>query len=230
MTETPPTDSGFRPALLLVEDDAQLSELLVELFADAGYVVDLTRDGQAGLHHGLTREYHAMVIDRGLPAIEGVDLVTRLRSRGVTTPVLILTARGTLADRVEGLDAGAEDYLVKPFEVDELLARIRALLRRHGDHASMLQLGRRRLDVAGRRVVGDGLAPVELSGRECALLQVLAARPGRAFTREELLRSAFDDAADSAGAVDTYVSYLRRKLGRGVIKTVHGLGYRMGEA
>lgn len=215
--------------MLLVEDDAQLSELLAELLGDAGYGVDLARDGQAGLHRGLTREYDAMVIDRGLPAIEGVDLVARLRSRGVTTPILLLTARGTLADRVEGLDAGAEDYLVKPFEIDELLARIRALLRRHADHSPMLHLGRRQLDVAGRRVVGDGLAPVELSGRECALLHVLAARPGRVFTREELLRHAFDDAADSTGAVDTYVSYLRRKLGRGVIQTVHGLGYRMGE-
>ncbi len=227
--ETPPDEPGFQTALLLVEDDAQLSELLVELLTDAGYGVDLARDGQAGLHRGLTRDYDAMVIDRGLPAIEGLDLVSRLRSRGVATPILFLTARGTLADRVDGLDAGAEDYLVKPFEIDELLARIRALLRRHGDRASSLQLGRRRLDVSGRRVVGDGLAPVELSGRECALLQVLAARPTRVFTREELLRHAFDDEADSTGAVDTYVSYLRRKLGKSVVQTVHGLGYRMGE-
>jgi two-component system response regulator QseB len=127
VAETPPAEAGFRAALLLVEDDVQLSELLVELLTDAGYAVDHARDGQAGLHRGLTRDYDAMVIDRGLPAIEGVDLVSRLRSRGVTTPILILTARGTLADRVEGLDAGAEDYLVKPFEIDELLARLRAL-------------------------------------------------------------------------------------------------------
>ena len=237
VTQTPPPNqvipgqNGATKAagLLLIEDDPQLSELLVELLSDAGYAVDLARDGQAGLHRGLTREYAAMVIDRGLPAIEGVDLITRLRSRGVVTPVLILTARGTLADRVEGLDAGAEDYLVKPFEIDELLARLRALLRRHGDHSATLLLGRRRLDVAGRRVVGDGHQPIELSGRECALLQVLAARPSRAFTREELLTRAFD-AADSTGAVDTYVHYLRRKLGRDVVRTVHGLGYRMGEA
>jgi DNA-binding response OmpR family regulator len=237
VTETPPASQGFPgqsgaaepPALLLVEDDPQLSELLVELLGDAGYAVDLARDGQAGLHRGLTREYAVLVIDRGLPAIEGVDLVARLRSRGIATPALLLTARGTLADRVEGLDAGAEDYLVKPFEIDELLARLRALLRRHGDHSATLLLGQRRLDVAGRRVVGAGQQPVELSGRECALLQVLAARPSRAFTREELLARAFD-AADSTGAVDTYVHYLRRKLGRDVIRTVHGLGYRMGEA
>jgi two-component system response regulator QseB len=215
--------------LLLVEDDRQLSELLVELLTDAGFEVDLARDGQAGLHRGLTREYAVMVVDRGLPAIEGVDLVGRLRRQGVVTPVLMLTARGTVADRVEGLDAGAEDYLVKPFEIDELLARLRALLRRHGDAATMLSLGRRRLDVTSRQVVGDGFSAVELSGRECALLQVLAARPSRVFTRDELLSRVFD-AADSSGAVDTYVHYLRRKLGRDVVKTVHGLGYRMGEA
>jgi two-component system response regulator QseB len=216
-------------SLLLVEDDAQLSALLVELLTDAGYAVDLARDGQSGLHFGLTRQYAVMVIDRGLPAIEGVDLVLRLRARGVTTPVLLLTAFGTVADRVEGLDAGAEDYMVKPFEVDELLARLRALLRRHADAATMISVGRRRLDVPGRRVIGDGQAAVELSGRECDLLQVLAARPTRVFTREELLAQVFED-ADSPGAVDTYVYYLRRKLGPGVVQTVHGLGYRMGSA
>lgn len=231
------TNQPYRPsdpipgtvALLLVEDDPQLSQLLVELLTEAGYVVDLARDGQTGLHRGLTRKYGVMVVDRGLPAIEGVDLVARLRSRGVATPIMFLTARGTLADRVEGLDVGAEDYLVKPFEIDELLARLRALLRRHRDHSRTLNLGRRRLDVAGRRVEGGGEAPVELSGRECALLQLLAARPAQVFTREELLTSVFDD-ADSTGIVDTYVHYLRRKLGRNAVRTVHGLGYRMGEA
>jgi two-component system response regulator QseB len=226
---TPASPAGLTvEPLLLVEDDPQLSELLVELLTDAGYVVDLARDGQAGLHLALTRDYAVFVVDRGLPAIEGVDLVGRLRSQGVATPIMILTARGTLADRVEGLDAGAEDYLVKPFEIDELLARLRALRRRHSDHSPTLKLGRRRLDVAARRVVADGQAPVELSGRECALLQLLATRPTQVFTREELLASVFGD-ADSTGVVDTYVHYLRRKLGRNAVRTVHGLGYRMGE-
>lgn len=215
--------------MLLVEDDPQLSALLVELFADAGYAVDLARDGQRGLHAGLTRQYEIMVIDRGLPAIEGADLVQRLRARGVTTPVLILTALGTVADRVDGLDAGAEDYLVKPFDVDELLARLRALRRRHTDAAIVISLGVRQLDVPGRRVTGGDLAPVELSGRECHLLRVLAARPTRVFSRDELLVSVFAD-ADSPGAVDTYVHYLRRKLGTDVVRTVRGLGYRMGRA
>ena len=215
--------------LLLVEDDRQLGPLLVEVLADAGYVVDLAPDGQMGLHRGLTRQYAVMVIDRGLPAIEGVELVQRLRARGVAAPIMLLTARDALADRVAGLDAGAEDYLAKPFEVDELLARLRALRRRPIAATGALNLGRRQLDVAGRRVFGDGRPDVELSGRECELLALLAARPSRVMTRDELLQTVFAD-ADGTGVVDTYVHYLRRKLGRGVIRTVHGLGYRMGEA
>jgi two-component system response regulator QseB len=212
--------------LLLVEDDPQLGPLLVELLTGAGYRVDLAPDGQAGLHRGLTRDYAVLVVDRGLPAIEGVDLVLRLRARGVQTPILVLTARGTLADRIEGLDAGAEDYLLKPFEADELLARLRSLQRRHPDRATTVNLGERQLDVTGRRVVG-GPTAVDLSGRECELLHLLATRPAQVFTREELLTSVFPD-ADSTGVVDTYVHYLRRKLGRDAVRTVHGLGYRMG--
>jgi two-component system, OmpR family, response regulator QseB len=215
--------------LLLVEDDAQLSALLCETLTDSGYEVDVAADGQRGLHLALTRQYAVMIVDRLLPAIEGVDLVARLRSRGVTTPILVLTALGTVRDRVEGLDAGAEDYLVKPFEIDELLARLRAMLRRHPDNAMVLNLGRRQLDVVGRRVTGSGAAPIELSGRECDLLRVLASRPARVFSRAELLESAFGEAG-SLGLVDTYVYYLRRKLGANAIQTVHGFGYRMGVA
>ena len=215
--------------VLLVEDDRALSVLLADLLGDEGYQVDVAPDGQAGLHRALTTPYDVLVVDRGLPAIEGVELVTRLRRRGLQAPVLLLTARGTLADRVTGLDAGAEDYLVKPFEVEELLARLRALLRRHPDSAEFLALGRRRLDVPGRRVVDDGGAapPVELSARECLLLQVLAGRPQRAFSRSELLDRVFPG-AESPGAVDTYVHYLRRKLGPEIVRTVHGIGYRLG--
>ena len=224
--------SPIPPALLLVEDDRHLGPLLVELLTDAGYVVDHALDGHTGLHRGLTRPYDVMVVDRGLPAVEGAELVSRLRARGVRAPALLLTARGTLADRVEGLDAGAEDYLVKPFEVPELLARLRALLRRGGTvEAPVVTLGPGGtvLDVAARTVrLPDG-SEVELSGRETALLAVLAARPTRVFSREELLGRVFDD-ADSPNSVDTYVSYLRRKLGRDAVRTVHGLGYRMGTA
>ena len=215
------------PRVLVVEDDEQLATMLSALLVDEGYHVDVARDGQRGLHLGLSGRFDVMLVDRGLPAIEGVDLVRRLRNQGVTAPVLVLTARGTAADRVEGLDAGAEDYLVKPFDVDELLARLRALLRRHREDSDELDLGVRRLVVAARTVVGEGTADVVLSGRECDLLLVLARRPGRVFARDELLRRVFD-AADTTGSVDTYVHYLRRKLGRDVVRTVRGSGYRMG--
>jgi DNA-binding response OmpR family regulator len=141
----------------------------------------------------------------------------------------MLTARGTLDDRVEGLDAGADDYLVKPFEVPELLARLRALTRRHLDRATSLPLGRRRLDEATRSVLADGEPAIALSGREFDLAWHLASRPSQTFTREDLLDAVFEG-ADNVGVVDTYVHYLRRKLGRGAVRTVHGLGYRWGEA
>jgi two-component system, OmpR family, response regulator QseB len=215
-----------RPRLLLIEDDQVLAPLLEELLRQ-DYRVDTAGDGQRGLHLALTREYDAMVIDRGLPAIEGVDLVQRLRSRGISTPILLLTARGTLAERVEGLDAGAEDYLVKPFEIDELLARIRAMLRRHPDTSAVLSLGSRNLRIDSRTVVGADAEPVELSRSESELLATLARRPDRVFTRPELLAAVFDP-ADGSGTVDTYVYYLRRKLGRRVIRTVYGVGYQLG--
>jgi two-component system response regulator QseB len=217
------------PRILVIEDDGELGPMLGQLLSEERYQVDLVRDGQRGLHLGLTGRYDALLVDRGLPAVEGVDLVRRLRRTGVTTPVLMLTARGTVQDRIDGLDGGAEDYLVKPFDVEELLARLRALLRRHHETSEAISLGSRRLVVAERRVVGPGVADVELSPRECGLLTVLARWPSRVFTRDELLERAFD-AADTNGSVDTYVHYLRRKLGRDVIRTVRGSGYRMGSA
>jgi two-component system response regulator QseB len=215
------------PRVLLVEDDAELSGLLAGLLAEEGYAVDVVRDGQRALHQGLVEVYDAVILDRGLPALEGVGVLRGLRRSGVVVPVLILSARDTVSDRIEGLDAGAEDYLVKPFDVDELLARLRSLLRRHGDTAPRLPLGRRTLLVSDRRVTGGGHDDVDLSARECDLLTVLARRPQQVFTRVDLLGLVFDT-ADSAGAVDTYVYYLRRKLGRDVVRTVRGIGYRMG--
>jgi two-component system, OmpR family, response regulator QseB len=214
-------------ALLLVEDDRELRTLLRRLLVGAGYRVDEAADGQAGLHLGLTRGYDVLLLDRGLPALDGVELLRRLRRRGVGTPALLLSAFGSVRDRVSGLDAGAEDYLVKPFDVDELLARLRALRRRHQDSAERIAVGNGFLDLAGRCVrLGDG-TEVELSGREADLLTVLAGRPDQVFSREELRERVFD-AAESASIVDTYVHYLRRKLGRGVVRTVRGLGYRAG--
>jgi len=214
--------------LLIVEDDRALSVMLAELFTEEGYLVDVAHDGQQGLHRGLTGRYDAVIVDRGLPVMDGADLVAVLRSRGVATPALVLTARGSVADRVEGLDAGAQDYLLKPFEIPELLARVRALLRRP-DGRSMLRVGGLCLDRLTRRVTGSAVGGdgVELSEREAALLGVLMSAPRQVFTRGQLLDRVFNG-VDSSGAVDTYVHYLRRKLGRNVVLTVHGTGYRLG--
>lgn len=214
------------PRVLLVEDDPSLAAMLEEILCSEGYAVDLARDGQAGLHLGLTRPYDVVVLDRGLPAIQGLDLLARWRGRGMTVPVLVLSALGLARDRVDGLDAGAEDYLAKPFDIEELLARLRALLRRHTDRADMLALPEGRLVVPSRTVVTEA-GEHHLSDRECALLAVLARRPRQVFSRGELVAQVFPDAEDE-GVVDTYVHYLRRKLGRGAVRTVRGLGYQLG--
>jgi two-component system response regulator QseB len=215
-------------SLLLVEDDADLATLLGRALAAEGYDVTNAADGQRGLHLALTRRYDVMVVDRGLPAIEGLALVAQLRAQGVITPMLVLSARGTTQDRVDGLDAGAEDYLAKPFELAELLARLRALLRRHHDHAAVLALPGGSLHLEERTVRRTRLPDVGLSEREAALLTVLASRPAQVFSRRDLLARVFDE-AESENVVDTYVHYCRRKLGRGVISTVRGLGYRLGK-
>lgn len=213
--------------LLLVEDDRELAALLDGLLVDEGYDVDVAPDGQRGLHLGLTRRYDLIVLDRGLPGIEGLDLLGRLRSKGVVTPMLVLSARGNPADRVEGLDAGAEDYLSKPFDVDELLARLRGLLRRHVEHADVVRIPGGSFDIAAREVGLDDGEVVSLSTRETDVLGHLARSPRRVFSRDELLEAAFGDAEDT-GLVDTYVHYLRRKLGRETVLTVRGVGYRLG--
>jgi len=215
------------PRLLLVEDDRELAGLLDGLLTEEGYDVEVAPDGQRGLHLGLTRTYDVMVLDRGLPAIEGLDLLGRLRSKGIVTPMLVLSARGNPADRVEGLDAGAEDYVSKPFDVDELLARLRGLLRRHVEHAGVVRIPGGVFDVSAREVSLDDGDVVSLSAREADVLGHLARSPRRVFSRDELLDAAFD-AAEDAGLVDTYVHYLRRKLGRDSVLTVRGVGYRLG--
>ena len=217
-------------SLLLVEDDRELAAMLTRLLEEEGYEVAHAPDGQRGLHLGLTHTFAVMVIDRGLPAIEGLDLLTRLRGKGVTAPALVLSARGTTSDRIDGLDAGAEDYLTKPFDIGELLARLRALQRRHTSTSRVLHLGRRVLDLESRLVLEPGADPatgVSLSERESQLLEVLARRPRQVFSRADLLDLVFTD-AESEVVTDTYVHYCRRKLGRDVIRTVRGLGYQLG--
>ncbi|GAA4855948.1 response regulator transcription factor [Saccharopolyspora rosea] len=220
-------DGVTRSRVLLVEDDHELTAMLAEVLTDEGYELDAAADGQRALHLGLTRGYDVLVLDRGLPAIEGLDVLTRLRSKGVVTPALVLSALGNPADRVAGLDAGAEDYLPKPFDLDELLARLRALRRRHLDSARTVPLPGGVLDLDARLArIGEQRA-VRLSERECAVLGLLASRPTRVFSRSDLLLLVFDT-AESDVIVDTYVHYLRRKLGRRIIDTVRGRGYQLG--
>ncbi len=211
-----------------MEDDRELGDMLADVFRDQGYTVDLALEGQRGLHLGLSRGYDVMIIDRGLPVVDGLDLLRRLRRRAVTVPVLMLTGFGAVADRVTGLDAGAEDYLVKPFEIDELLARVRALHRRNLDQATLLPLGAGWLDSGSCTVRLPSGEQVTLSGREYWLLHALAARPRQVHTRSSLRQRVFDGASTES-IVDTYVYYLRNKLGPGVVRTVRGVGYRLGE-
>ncbi|TDE41481.1 response regulator transcription factor [Nonomuraea mesophila] len=213
--------------MLLVEDDRELGRMLVDLFSDEGYTVDLAHEGQRGLHLGLSRTYDVLIVDRGLPSLDGIDLVRRLRRQAVTAPVLVLTAFGSVSDRVDGLDAGAEDYLVKPFDVDELLARVRALHRRHLDQARLLPLGEGWLDAESQLVRLPTGELVTLSGQECRLLSALATRPRQVHTRTSLRQRVFDGAKKES-IVDTYVYYLRSKLGPDVVCTVRGVGYRLG--
>jgi two-component system response regulator QseB len=217
-----------RPDLLIVEDDGELRDMLGRLLDQAGYRTEGAGDGQRGLHQALTRPYAGMIIDRGLPAIDGFDLIRRLRGRGIDAPILVLTAYGAVSDTVAGLDAGADDYLVKPFEVDELLARIRAMLRRHHASDLVVTLGGGSVNIAARTAFRADGREVELSGREAMLLLSLTRQPGRVHSREELRARVFDS-AESASIVDTYVHYLRRKLGPNVVETVRGVGYRIGE-
>jgi len=213
--------------LLLVEDDRELVGMLSEVLRDEGYAVDVATDGQRGLHLGLTRTYDVLVIDRRLPVLDGLDLLRRLRSRPVRSPVLLLTGMGSVPDRVDGLDAGADDYLAKPFDLDELTARLRALCRRSLDVSEVLRIGSGRLDVSRREVVLEDGERVSLAAREFELLWALATRPDAVYSRAELRRTVFDE-AHAPSIVDTYVYYLRRKLGRKAVRTVRGVGYRLG--
>ncbi|SEP87545.1 response regulator transcription factor [Arthrobacter sp. OV608] len=216
------------PSLLLVEDDPVLGPLTAELL-EPDYRVRLAANGQEGLHLGMTQPWDVMVIDRGLPVMDGISLITALRSKGISTPILVLTALGDTDEKVRGLDAGANDYVTKPFDAGELAARLRALTRTYTQPAGPVSFGAWELDPASRSVrsVYGGL--VSLTAKEAAVLAALASEPGRVFTRDELLASHFH-ATDQPGVIDTYVHHLRRKISKTVIRTVHGVGYQIGDA
>jgi len=214
--------------VLVVEDDPKLAALLGRGLREEGVATDVTGRGEDALWMAGSTDYDALVLDVMLPGIDGFEACERLRADGVATPVLMLTARDAIEDRIAGLDGGADDYLVKPFAFGELLARLRALARR-GPVArrAVLEVGSLRLDPATRRV-WRGQAEIDLTQREFSLFEAFMRRPGEALSRFELLEAAWDGAYENrSNVIDVYVGYLRQKLGRTSIETVRGHGYRL---
>ena len=218
--------------VLLVEDERKLGELLRRGLGEEGYAADLADRGEEALWMARAVDYDAIVLDVMLPGADGFEICRRLRGSGVWTPVLMLTARDAVDDRVSGLDVGADDYLTKPFAFEELLARIRALARRASvERPAVLEVGDLRLDPAAHRV-WRGDQELDLSVKEFALLEVFMRRPGVALTRTQLLNGAWDLAFESrSNVIDVYVRYLRQKIDRPFgcdsIETVRGVGYRL---
>lgn len=212
--------------LLLVEDDTLLGDGVSAGLRQSGYAVDWVEDGRAAQLALETGSYGLMVLDLGLPRLSGLDLLKWLRGRGDSMPVLILTARDTVADRVQGLDSGADDYLIKPFDLDELSARVRALLRRHAGRATpLLRHGALVLDPAAHRATHAG-QPVELTSREFSLLQLLLSNAGKVLSREQLEQSLYGwNEEVESNAVEVHIHHLRKKFGPGLIRTVRGVGY-----
>jgi two-component system response regulator MprA len=215
-------------AVLVVEDDAPIRRMLERTFAAEGYVVTVASDGGAALASVERTVPDVLVLDIGLPGIDGLSVCRRLRRKGLTQPILLLTARDAVAERVAGLDAGADDYLVKPFAGEELVARVRALLRRGQEPPQMLAFADLRLDLR-ERVAWRGDRAVPLSAREAAVLEMLLRNPRQVMTRDALLDRVWDGKAlAGTNVVDRYVSYLRRKLGEPLlIHTVRGVGFRL---
>src|SRR5690349_18268640 len=214
--------------LLLVEDDPLLGDGLQAGLAQAGFEVDWVRDGVAALHAADADAYAAVILDLGLPRLAGFEVLQRIRARGLRLPVLILTARDAIEDRVRGLDAGADDYLVKPADLDELAARLRALIRRSkGEADPTLRIGTLTLDPAARKVALAGEA-VKLKPREFALLHELMLNAGRVLTRDQLEDRLYRWGDEiGSNAVEVHVHRLRRKLAPELIHTVRGVGYTM---
>lgn len=216
-----------RPALLLVEDDQDIAGMLSEVLADL-YEVDHFVSAEAGLAVALRRHFDVIVADRRLPGMDGVALIRAIRRANITTPVLMLTALGTLEDKVSGLDGGANDYLVKPFEFDELLARLRALRRAFTAEGKRRYLGEWIYTPENKTVYSPTGGRILLTVAENALLDLISTSPERVFSREEILHAVFG-AGDSPGTVDTYVHYLRKKTSRDMVETVRAHGYRLGD-
>ena len=218
--------------ILLVEDEVKMAGLLRRGLRGEGFAADIASKGEDALWMAAATEYDAIVLDVMLPGIDGFETCRRLRADGVWTPVLLLTARDSVDDRVAGLDGGADDYLTKPFSLAELSARLRALVRRGPiERPTVLRAGDLHLDPASRRVWRDG-ADISLSAKEHALLETFMRRPGEVLDRFQLLEHAWDNEYENrSNIVDVYVRYLREKIdrpfGRSSLQTVRGAGYRL---
>lgn len=221
--------------ILIVEDEAGVAGFIEQGLTEAGYAVDVARDGGDGLEYALAFEYDAIVLDIMLPKMNGLDMLREMRNKHVKAPVLLLTARDGVDDRVHGLDVGADDYLVKPFAFPELLARIRALLRRPPlQSGNVLGMNDLEMDVARREVHRAGKR-IELSPREFSLLELLLRHPNQVLTRTQIIEHVWNfDFYSETNVVDVYIGYLRRKIDYEfdlpLIQTVRGVGYRLSES
>ena len=216
--------------ILVVEDDPDLNRQIVAALSDAGYVVDKAMDGEEGHYLGETEPYDAVVLDLGLPVLDGVSVLEKWRRAGKKMPVLILTARDRWSDKVAGFDAGADDYVVKPFQMEEVLARMRALLRRSAGHAtSELTCGPMVLDTKSARVTVNGTA-IKLTSLEFRLLSYLMHHGGKVVSRTELVEHLYDQDFDrDSNTIEVFIGRLRKKLGVDVLHTIRGMGYCVSE-
>ncbi|WP_063296288.1 MULTISPECIES: response regulator transcription factor [unclassified Pseudovibrio] len=216
--------------MLIVEDDRDLNRQLSEALEDAGYVVDKAYDGEEGHFLGDTEPYDAVILDLGLPQMDGLSVLERWRRDGHSMPVLILTARDRWSDKVAGIDAGADDYVAKPFHMEEVLARVRALVRRAAGLASNeISIGDIVLDTKASKVTKNGMS-VKLTSHEFRLLSYLMHHKGRVISRTELVEHLYDQDFDrDSNTIEVFVGRLRKKFGSSLIETVRGLGYRLQE-
>src|SRR3954452_3087745 len=215
--------------VLVVEDEALLARQLASALTDAGYAVDCAADGDRGDFLGQTEQYDAVVLDLGLPKVDGLAVLRRWRDAGIAVPVLVLTARDSWHEKVQGIDGGADDYVSKPFRMEEVLARVRALIRRaSGSASSELRAGALVLDTRTARVTLDG-APMKLTSHEFRVLSYLMHNRGRVVSQGELTEHIYAQNFDrDSNTVEVFIARLRRKLGATLIETVRGMGYRMG--
>lgn len=214
------------PRLLYVEDELETAQIAQEVLSEH-YQVTHAASAEEGLRLALARPFDVMVFDRRLPGMSGTELVERIRRAGLSTPILLLTALGTVEDRVDGLDGGANDYLVKPFDFEELLARLRALLRGFAAQTERRDVGEWTFVPSSGLMLGPWGEQATLTAAESRMMDVLTANPDHVFSREELLSACFP-AGESAGTVESYVHYIRRKADPDIIETVRGRGYRAG--